>query len=88
VHCWYVLRDGRKSYFQPLKTSYQAKIQRKLEREVFVMKKKPSKTFAVIAMISGIAALPVAAFVNMMLGLAMLTLPVLLVYQASEAPHK
>lgn len=52
------------------------------------MKKKPSKTFAVIAMISGIAALPVAAFVNMLLGLAMLTLPVLLVYQASEAPHR
>ena len=52
------------------------------------MKKKPNILFAMIAMISGVAALPVAAFVNMLLGLAMLSLPVLLVYQASEAPHK
>jgi len=52
------------------------------------MKKKPSSFFVMIALISGIAALPVAAFVNMMLGIAMLSLPVLLVYQASEAPHK
>lgn len=46
--------------------------------------KKPSVLLAMIAMISGIAALPVAAFVNMILGIAMLSLPVLLVYQASE----
>jgi hypothetical protein len=51
------------------------------------MKKKPSVFFAMVAMISGVAALPVAAFINMLLGLAMLTLPVILVYQASEAPH-
>ena len=49
--------------------------------------KKPSAFFVMIALISGIAALPVAAFVNMLLGIAMLSLPVLLVYQASEAPH-
>ena len=47
--------------------------------------KKPNYVYAIIAMISGILALPVAAFVNMILGLAMLSLPVLLVYQASEA---
>ena len=46
--------------------------------------KKPNVVLAIIAMISGIAALPVAAFINMILGLAMLSLPVLLVYQASE----
>ena len=46
--------------------------------------KKPNYLFAIIAMICGILALPVAAFVNMILGLAMLSLPVLLVYQASE----
>jgi hypothetical protein len=50
--------------------------------------KKPSTFFAMIAMISGIVALPVAAFVNMLLGIAMLSLPVLLIYQASEAPHQ
>ena len=46
--------------------------------------KKPNKIYAVIAMISGILALPVAAFVNMVLGIAMLSLPVLLIFQASE----
>ena len=46
--------------------------------------KKPNKLYAVIAMISGILALPVAAFVNMILGIAMLSLPVLLIFQASE----
>lgn len=46
--------------------------------------KKPKKIYAVIAMISGILALPVAAFVNMILGIAMLGLPVLLIFQASE----
>lgn len=46
--------------------------------------KKPNKAYAVIAMISGILALPVAAFVNMILGIAMLSLPVLLIFQASE----
>lgn len=46
--------------------------------------KKPNVVLAMIAMVSGIAALPVAAFINMILGLAMLSLPVLLVYQASE----
>lgn len=45
--------------------------------------KKPNVVYAMIAMISGIVALPVAAFVNMVLGIAMLSLPVLLVYQAS-----
>jgi len=50
--------------------------------------KKPSVFFAMIALVSGVAALPVAAFVNMLLGLAMLSLPVLLVYQASKAPHE
>jgi len=50
--------------------------------------KKPSSIFVIIALISGIAAFPVAAFVNMLLGIAMLSLPVLLVYQASEARHK
>ncbi|HEY5603085.1 MAG TPA: hypothetical protein VIM41_08265 [Gammaproteobacteria bacterium] len=46
--------------------------------------KKPNKLYAMVAMISGILALPVAAFVNMILGIAMLSLPVLLIYQASE----
>ncbi|MCI0507262.1 hypothetical protein [Kaarinaea lacus] len=46
--------------------------------------KKPNKLYAIIAMISGILALPVAAFVNMILGIAMLSLPVLLIFQASE----
>lgn len=41
--------------------------------------------YAMIAMASGIFAMPVAASVNMILGLGMLALPVLLVYQASEA---
>ena len=48
------------------------------------MMKKPKPVYAMIAMISGIFALPVAAFVNMILGIAMLSLPVLLVYQASS----
>ena len=46
--------------------------------------KKRNKLYAIIAMASGILALPVAAFVNMILGIAMLSLPVLLVFQASE----
>jgi hypothetical protein len=46
--------------------------------------KKPNKVYAVIAMLSGILALPVAAFVNLFLGIAMLGLPVLLIFQASE----
>ena len=46
--------------------------------------KKRNKLYAVIAMVSGILALPVAAFVNMILGIAMLSLPVLLIFQASE----
>ncbi len=46
--------------------------------------KKRNALYAVIAMASGILALPVAAFVNMILGIAMLSLPVLLVFQASE----
>jgi hypothetical protein len=46
--------------------------------------KKRNKVYALIAMISGILALPVAAFVNMVLGIAMLSLPVLLIFQASE----
>jgi|GEM_PF-6507716 len=46
--------------------------------------KKRNKVYALIAMISGILALPVAAFVNMALGIAMLSLPVLLIFQASE----
>ena len=46
--------------------------------------KKLNKTYAVIAMASGILALPVAAFVNMILGIAMLSLPILLIFQASE----
>lgn len=47
--------------------------------------KKPNFTYAMIAMVSGILALPIMASVNMLLGLGMLALPVLLVYQASEA---
>jgi hypothetical protein len=47
--------------------------------------KKPNKIFVLVAMVSGIAALPVAAFVNMILGIAMLSLPVILVYQASSS---
>lgn len=47
--------------------------------------KKPNFVYAMVAMVCGILALPVAAFVNMILGIAMLSLPVLLVYQASEA---
>ena len=46
--------------------------------------KKPNKVYALIAMISGILALPVAAFVNLVLGIAMLSLPVMLIFQASE----
>jgi len=46
--------------------------------------KKPNKVYALIAMISGILALPVAAFVNLLLGIAMLSLPVVLIFQASE----
>ena len=46
--------------------------------------KKRNAIYAVIAMASGILALPVAAFVNMILGIAMLSLPVLLIFQASE----
>lgn len=46
--------------------------------------KKRNALYAVIAMASGILALPVAAFVNMILGIAMLSLPVLLIFQASE----
>ena len=46
--------------------------------------KKPNKIYAVLAMVSGILALPVAAFVNMILGIAMLSLPILLIFQASE----
>lgn len=48
------------------------------------MMKKRNKLYAFIAMASGILALPVAAFVNMVLGIAMLSLPVLLIFQASE----
>ena len=53
------------------------------ERRGSEMMKKPNPMYVIIAMISGIFALPVAAFVNMILGIAMLSLPVLLVYQAS-----
>ena len=47
--------------------------------------KKPNKVYAVIALASGILALPVAAFVNLILGIAMLSLPVFLIFQASES---
>ena len=47
------------------------------------VKKKPNLTLALLALVSGIVALPVAAFVNLILGIALLSLPVLLVYQAS-----
>jgi len=45
--------------------------------------KKPNVKYALTAMFTGLIALPVAAFVNMILGLAMLSLPVLLIYRAS-----
>jgi len=45
--------------------------------------KKPNVKYAITAMYSGIAALPVAAYFNMVLGLAMLSLPLLLIYHAS-----
>lgn len=38
--------------------------------------------FVTLAMISGLAAIPVAAFVNIFAGLALLSLPVFLVYNA------
>ncbi|MGD8642131.1 MAG: hypothetical protein PVG89_15950 [Gammaproteobacteria bacterium] len=47
--------------------------------------KKPNFLYAMVAMTSGILALPIMASVNMLLGLGMLALPVLLVYQASDA---
>jgi len=45
--------------------------------------KKSNVSFAIIAMISGIVAFPVAAFVNTILGIALLSLPILLIFQAS-----
>jgi len=45
--------------------------------------KKTNVSFVIIAMISGIVAFPVAAFVSTILGLALLSLPILLVFQAS-----
>jgi len=45
---------------------------------------KPNVKYALSAMVTGLIALPVAAFVNMVLGIAMLSLPVLLIYRASR----
>lgn len=38
---------------------------------------------AILALFTGIAALPVAAFVNIVLGLVMLSLPIFMIYMAS-----
>ncbi|MGD8569722.1 MAG: hypothetical protein PVJ39_16675 [Gammaproteobacteria bacterium] len=47
------------------------------------MKRKPRiYLFVTTAMICGLAAIPVAAFVNIFAGLVLLSLPVLLVYKA------
>lgn len=48
------------------------------------MSKKKGAALGVAAIATGIIALPVAAFVNWMAGLALLSVPVLLVYKASN----
>ncbi len=45
--------------------------------------KKPNPFLAVAAMFIGIAAMPVAAFINIVLGLAMMALPMWMIYKAS-----
>jgi len=45
--------------------------------------KKSNPFLAVGAIFVGIAAMPVAAFVNIVLGLAMMALPVWMIYKAS-----
>jgi len=45
--------------------------------------KKPKPFMALGAMIVGVAAIPVAAFVNVVLGLAMMALPMWMIYKAS-----
>jgi len=45
--------------------------------------KKANPFMAVAAMFIGIAAMPVAAFVNIVLGLAMMALPMWMIYKAS-----
>lgn len=44
---------------------------------------KGGMTLAILALFTGIAALPVAAFVNIALGLVLLSLPIFMVYMAS-----
>ncbi len=45
--------------------------------------KKPNLFLALGAMFIGVAAMPVAAFINIVLGLAMMALPVWMIYKAS-----
>ena len=45
--------------------------------------KKPKPFMAVSAMFIGIAAMPVAAFINVVLGIAMMALPMWMIYKAS-----
>ncbi len=45
--------------------------------------KKPKPFMALGAMIVGVAAMPVAAFVNIVLGIAMMALPMWMIYKAS-----
>lgn len=47
------------------------------------MSKKKSAALGVAAIVTGIVALPVAAFVNWVAGLALLSVPVFLIYKAS-----
>lgn len=47
------------------------------------MSKKRGALLGVAALITGIVALPVAALVNWMAGLVLLTVPVFLIYKAS-----
>ena len=45
--------------------------------------KEPNPYMALGAMIIGVAAMPVAALVNVVLGLAMMALPMWMIYRAS-----
>ena len=47
------------------------------------MKKKGNTALALAALASGVIALPIAAFVNIALGMVFLSLPVFLIYKAS-----
>lgn len=45
--------------------------------------KKGGLLFAILALIIGVAAVPVTAFVNIGLGLVLMSLPIFLIYKAS-----